>query len=415
MEPGELDRLLREGITAARAGSKDRARDLLLQVIAQDQEVEMAWLWLSSVVDNPGELQICLENVLALNPANEAARRGLDWLAEQTRDHAPQVTDSVERVVAVPTQAPLAAQPRDRIVLQSKGEPSPPTREHLVKVEIDPYGCPYCGGSVSDEQPRCDHCSRMVTVRRRKRMGQKGVGMLAIFYLLLGIAAWLEGTLVSQSVAGEILPVWLNQTFVSMMVSPSLFSVDRVGALVQFASVVTLSNYVLAGACVAAAVGLALQGRIAYFGSFLLAGLMVVLTLAGLLVQVLGVLPALFRLTLVAICVKVLADSSIAFEWNTVQYDADLDSDLKTDRDYHNRAQIYYDQGMWAKAAAHWQVARRLAPTEVQYRAELANAYVRMGYPAAAQSEAEEALSLAPEDRELRAFRDSLASQGGMN
>jgi hypothetical protein len=64
---------------------------------------------------------------------------------------------------------------------------------------------------------------------------------------------------------------------------------------------------------------------------------------------------------------------------------------------------------MWAKAAAHWQVAVRLEPNEVQYRADLANAYVKMGYPAAGLVEADKALAMEPENKELRTFRDSLA------
>jgi hypothetical protein len=83
MQDKELEQLLREGIAAAKAGHKDQARQLLLRVIALDQEVEAAWLWLSEVVDDPHERQICLENVLALNPSNAAAQSGLRWLEEQ--------------------------------------------------------------------------------------------------------------------------------------------------------------------------------------------------------------------------------------------------------------------------------------------------------------------------------------------
>jgi hypothetical protein len=48
-----------------------------------DQYNEQAWLWLSAVVDSPEEQRTCLENVLAINPANERARQGLDILSKK--------------------------------------------------------------------------------------------------------------------------------------------------------------------------------------------------------------------------------------------------------------------------------------------------------------------------------------------
>jgi hypothetical protein len=80
MEDSELKQLLRDGITAARAGEKERARILLLRVIEQNERSEPAWLWLSGVVDETEERRICLENVLTINPKNAAAQAGLRFL-----------------------------------------------------------------------------------------------------------------------------------------------------------------------------------------------------------------------------------------------------------------------------------------------------------------------------------------------
>jgi tetratricopeptide (TPR) repeat protein len=147
-----------------------------------------------------------------------------------------------------------------------------------------------------------------------------------------------------------------------------------------------------------------------YFGSFLLMGLMVLATGIGLLMGLAGWLPALLRLGLVLLTTKWLADSSSVFEWQTRQYSADLDQDLRTDLDYYSRGKRYSEMGMWAKAAAHWRVAVVLAPNKVAYHVALANAYRRMDYPAAAVAEADQALALAPDDTGLRAFRNSLAN-----
>lgn len=408
----ELERLLWEGIAAARAGQKEQARELLLQALALDEETEAAWLWLSGVVDDSAERQICLENVLALNPDNKAAQNGLRWLKQQA--------------VALPVEQsapPLSAQPETpRPVLQvvsdelpGSGErkplppPSQPSGSPPAMVDLDPYGCPYCGGPVSGESIRCDHCGHPVAVRHRKSEKATAVGWLVPIFILLGVTAWLEGLLVAQSVQLEQLPEWLNLTFVKFMVGSALFSPEGAGGLAEFANVVTLVDYVLAALCVVAAVGLALRSRAVYVGSFLLAGVLAIVTVAGLLTRLTGWLPALVRLGLVALAIKWLADSSPAFEWEMRHYNADVDQDLNTDLDYYNRGRKYYDQRMWAKAAAHWKVAAQLAPGQVQYRAELANAYVRMGYPAAALAEVDKALARTPDDEELRAFRTSLA------
>jgi hypothetical protein len=72
--------LLQQGIRAARAGKREEARDLLMQVVRSDERNEEAWLWLSGVVDDPDDMRTCLQNVLDLNPGNEKAQQGLAWV-----------------------------------------------------------------------------------------------------------------------------------------------------------------------------------------------------------------------------------------------------------------------------------------------------------------------------------------------
>ena len=90
----ELEGLLQKGIDAARSGRDPRARDLLLQVLEQEPSNVRAWLWLSGVVDTPGEKELCLEQVISIDPDHSAARRGLVFLWEQRqaqkRQPAPQ-------------------------------------------------------------------------------------------------------------------------------------------------------------------------------------------------------------------------------------------------------------------------------------------------------------------------------------
>jgi uncharacterized membrane protein len=79
----DVDALLRKGIAAARAGQRERARDLLTRAVAKDRRNVRAWLWLSEVVDDLDAKKRCLERMLILEPDSELARSKLAWLQEQ--------------------------------------------------------------------------------------------------------------------------------------------------------------------------------------------------------------------------------------------------------------------------------------------------------------------------------------------
>ncbi len=73
----DIEALLQQGIAHAKAGRREQAREVLIQVTELDERNESAWLWLSGVVDTDDDKAIALENVLAINPQNEWAKRGL--------------------------------------------------------------------------------------------------------------------------------------------------------------------------------------------------------------------------------------------------------------------------------------------------------------------------------------------------
>ena len=76
----DLVRMLYDGAVAGKEGRHADAQGLLLQVIERDEQNELAWLWLSGAMEDPADQQVALENVLAINPDNAAARQGLTWL-----------------------------------------------------------------------------------------------------------------------------------------------------------------------------------------------------------------------------------------------------------------------------------------------------------------------------------------------
>jgi small-conductance mechanosensitive channel len=73
---------LQHAIEAIRSGDKETGQRLLAEVIRNDPRNEAAWLWMSSVIDSDQHRRDCLEKVLAINPHNETAQRGLEALKQ---------------------------------------------------------------------------------------------------------------------------------------------------------------------------------------------------------------------------------------------------------------------------------------------------------------------------------------------
>jgi hypothetical protein len=87
-----VEAMVREGSNALKAGRKEDARVLLMKAVELDQYNEEAWLWLSAVVETTEDQQTCLENVLAINPSNDRARQGLQYLQQQRTGSSPTVS-----------------------------------------------------------------------------------------------------------------------------------------------------------------------------------------------------------------------------------------------------------------------------------------------------------------------------------
>ncbi len=98
-EQADIETLLRKGISSAKAGRAEEARDLLSQVLDLDPENEKAWLWMSSVVPDDDRI-VCLRNVIAINPSNELARLGLESLLKE-KEHETAREAPIPRVEPV--------------------------------------------------------------------------------------------------------------------------------------------------------------------------------------------------------------------------------------------------------------------------------------------------------------------------
>src|SRR5512142_1847427 len=76
--------ILQSAVQAARAGRRAEARDLLIELVEIDPRNEMAWIWLSGLVDSLEDQIIACENVLTINPANAKIRTYLAQLQKQS-------------------------------------------------------------------------------------------------------------------------------------------------------------------------------------------------------------------------------------------------------------------------------------------------------------------------------------------
>ena len=132
------------GIAAAKTNDpkdQDEARYYLRRAInAGDATFEQrakAWLWLSQIEDDPKVKRDCLENVLAIDPSDPAARRGLAIL-----DGRLKTEDVIDPNQPIAPAAPAAPKVRR-------------------------YACPKCGGKMAYNAPKraltCEYCGNRLT------------------------------------------------------------------------------------------------------------------------------------------------------------------------------------------------------------------------------------------------------------
>src|SRR5262245_54438962 len=152
-----LEEKLEQGIAAAQAGHKQKARTLLAEVIEADESQLEAWLWLYQVVDSLEEKTICLENVLTLEPAHDFAQAALAELqAEQAR-------------LFKPVYAPGQAAPPPAVVTPPPASPITAKNPYPEDEFDNEWLCPYCLALTQPADRTCPTCRRPLVFSTRVR------------------------------------------------------------------------------------------------------------------------------------------------------------------------------------------------------------------------------------------------------
>ncbi len=384
-----LDSWLREGIAAARAGQAERARFYLQRVVEADDHVVQAWYWLSRVVESPHEREVCLENVLALDPGHTAVQAELAALRRQ-RAEAQDALLSKEAIAA--------AIPRT-------------DEEDLISdAAIEPLPCPYCGQSTAAQDRQCPGCGRDLYVRlpRSKDHSVYSIGLVLAWFTLanslwLGLVVYyLKWRLSSalEASPGAVSTFQLLRALLGLEGDASA-AVDLpfVPVLLVGSTAFLLSLIVTVG----------LYRRVPFFYWLTIAvTLLYPLAIIYRLAQ--GESFSLWVLILNGIFfLAVLSFAFMAHEefvWVEKRLAAVVDKDVDSPSSLYARGRRHADQGMWARAAAHWSRAVALSPGHPDYRLALALAYINLGQPERAREHIQAALEIEPGHPQARELLD---------
>jgi tetratricopeptide (TPR) repeat protein len=458
---------LHQAIAAARDGRRDDARVLLLHLLEADPRNERAWLWLSGVVDDPEDVKICLENVLALNPSNPRARQGLEWLharmglplpphpPDQTGSHLEREIDprtlSVARLRAYrttlavvepvapprpkpdPISAPVPSTPQNRTVAtRANPAPMPPTSAPppatartavaapstaparrlaaVAPVDDATIPCPYCGAPTVETQRRCTQCGGSLLVRVAPSDERSPIVQALVWMWRGGAVAVLLIALVFPALGVFLYQETPASGFPIGILIPAvilaLVAIIGFSVAQQLAQRAAWTLYLAAGLTTVGLIGaLALAVRPD--------------TLTAMLDRLTGATsipsawlpPLMAGARLIAIGAGVAHLAAIAL--TIAGYDA-IVGRLERFRHilkpsdhltHYNNGVALKNRGMWYVAALEWEWAVKKAPYDVTYLRALGLAYARLKQFDKARSMIDRALQAAPDNPGLREDR----------
>ncbi len=435
----KVEQLLREGIAAAKAGQRERACEILTRVVAHDEKNISAWLWLSGVVDSLEDREICLENVLSLDPENDAARRGLAVLRKQREAPSPPSADPGPSSTSasdspVPERADVPISPAAAILdedsksyrpeLESEPPPSP------VQAEFEnEYLCPYCATPTEPADRRCEACGGELWIRFRKQEKRSTWLWMAIVFQFLNT---LRIGIIPAALS--VIVFWSDNREVSRLIDAyaEIFHVARsdIETSADIAFVITLVMFLFS---LAVLISLYLRWKPAYYLLMVTASLGAFGAAVGIILS-LSPSPAPqspvvallagggnllcngfnFAIALAVLWAVFQMQDDFAFERRRVLFRPD--PDIRDSSTFLARGHDYARRKMWGLAALHMRRSVALMPDRMDGRGALILIYLKLKRYDLAEQALAEARRINPQDpqiAELQALLDSARSAEG--
>ena len=357
----EINQLLKTAIQAAKAGEREKAHQLLMQIVEQDEENEMAWLWLSGTVKTKEDRQICLENVLAINPNNEIAKKGLKKIGVAIPKPAPPPPPAEE-------QPESWTQPKYDLIVPEANDPHKPKFDDIWS--SGESLCAYCAEPVHPKQNRCPKC-------KRNLVGKDPVFPQRSKYLIIWV--------ILRSVNHAI--TLLVTFFVGLSLSelPAEFMVISAAVFWVIALIVLFVQIGFTAA-------LYFRQIWAYWISILGIVLMVLGTLATAVLSVPVNPTETAPAWLVVPCFSVYILLQVLYVYMIIMAGGDfkrvkrrrvanVDDRIKDPLMLDKAGTMFAKEGRWGTAVLYWQRAVGRAPGNVAALRRLADGYARLGYP----------------------------------
>jgi hypothetical protein len=388
MDREGIDEQLALGKEAARRGDDALACKHLRRVVKAEPENESAWLWLSAVVEDVVDKRLCLQNVLVLNPDNQAARRGLARLVVVEEDEPQPPGQLVYRPVEPLTPAGAILHPErrregwrwhDPVLLQQTeiaGYSAQSTFDDVWQREGEL--CAYCAAELAAEDRRCPSCGRHL-VETTFRYPKASNDLLIYWVLILGIGQLALATVLFNllSHGSPASMAWQTTVFLVMMLIVAGLALRRFWAYVG--SIVALL-LVLAAMLLGPALGPVVDDSLSQLVGrdfFLRLGENPYALFIGPASDFLRIVQYLaVPLALLYALLRVGPDFERLYERRVAR----LARGISDASHFQGAGASYARRGMWATAVLHFQRAAALEPSNPFHQRELGEAYARLGF-----------------------------------
>lgn len=408
---------LRQGILAAKAGRKEEARRLLVEVVEADEKQLYAWLWLSHIVDDLAEKEICLENVLILEPNNQHTQQGLNWV----RARRAKMTVTADSPATTPAPMSPTGQAEEQAIFDPSSGQEIMSREaaisagYLVEDEFEnEWLCPYCLAPTKAEDKVCPGCRRSLIVKKRLQPERsvwlwRGIFLqlyMAIYILVAGLA-YFSFTAKWRGIPNPLLfwPLYFGlpvqqpdeQVAQVLAILPPLAFWLLIGAALYSLSLMVILYFRLP------------FGHLLYLFN---SGLTLLLGLIGLLlgevwvVQLLGGIGVALSLLQLLITFNLWKD----FTFQETRLRLTLDRDAKSHNSLYHSARTYGAIGMWGNVALHLRRAAAVRPDNLDYQLGLTVAYLNLKRYDLARKSLAEAERLDPQAPPVKQLQQKLAA-----